>query len=130
VASFDADDVLDLRKAQCGSLKDRRPYGRERVHDLRNVHLFRDGAEVRYRPSCVACNTARRKTGIGAGVLADCVSSMASPSSCLPVPATDSDAAARVGDGQPDQFLVLVEIDGGRFPRGADDDNTVGACSI
>jgi len=35
--------------------------------------------------------------------------------------------AARVGDGQPDQFLVLVEIDGGRFPRGADDDNTVGA---
>ncbi len=126
---FDADDVRDLCKPQrrfAGEIGDG-PAGNV-VHDLRDVHLLRDGAKVPVEAFLRGLVVVRhdRKAGIGACVFRRLRELDGFGRGISASAGHDGDAAARVGYGQPDQFLVFVDIDGGRFPRGPDDDDAVG----
>ncbi len=127
---LDADDVLDRRQARDG-LVGHVGHGTARhvVQDDRQVHAFRDGAEMAVhallRRTVVIGNDLQR--GVGAAFLRMAGQRDRFRGRVAAGAGDDRDAAGDVIDGQLDEFAMLFRRHGGGFARRAHDDDRVRA---
>ena len=127
---LDADDAGHLRQAQHGVVLQvgDRP-ARNVVKDHRDVHRLGDLAEVPVQPLLRRFVVVRhdRKAGGGASFLRRLRQFNRLSGGIAAGSGDHRDAALGVLDGDPDQLLVLVEINGRRLARGAHHHDAVGA---